>query len=51
MKKAKNKPKKNQIVQKRALKAATRRKKFKHQKHLWKQGIGLYEVYTKEERD
>lgn len=36
---------------KRALMEAKRRKAFAKQKHLWKQGIGLYEIYTAEERD
>jgi|LakMenE07Oct09ns_1017277.scaffolds.fasta_scaffold25225_2 hypothetical protein len=38
-------------AQKRALKASKRRKAYAQQKHLWDRGIGLYEVYTKEERD
>ena len=38
-------------AQKRALAAAKRRKAYAQQKHLWDKGIGLYEVYTKEERD
>ena len=51
MKKQKNLKKQARIKHRRALKSATKRKMFKHQKHLWKQGIGLYEIYTKEERD
>lgn len=51
MKRQKNQKKRSRIKLKRALKSATKRKKFKLQKHLWKQGIGLYEIYTKEERD
>jgi hypothetical protein len=51
MKKIKNKTVKNRIAQKRAKKSAQKLKKFRHQKYLWNQGIGLYEIYTKEERD
>lgn len=36
---------------KRALLETKRRKAFAKQKHLWNQGIGLYEIYTAEERD
>jgi hypothetical protein len=36
---------------KRALKAAKRRAAFKIIKENWKRGIGLYETYTKEERN
>lgn len=36
---------------KRALLAAKRRKAFAKKKHLWNKGIGLYEIYTAEERD
>lgn len=51
MKKVKNQRKRSTIKSRRALKSAAKRKRFKLQKHLWKQGIGLYEIYTKEERD
>jgi hypothetical protein len=51
MKKPKKDKKYIAAKQRRALKSAAKRKKFEHQKHLWNQGIGLYEIYTKEERD
>lgn len=38
-------------AQKRALATSKRRKAYAKQKYLWNKGIGLYEVYTKEERD
>jgi hypothetical protein len=36
---------------KRAAVENKRKKAFAKQKHLWNRGIGLYEIYTAEERD
>jgi hypothetical protein len=47
----KNSKKKNKQAHKRALLESKRRKAFAKQKHLWDQGIGLYEIYSAEERD
>lgn len=47
----KNNNKNSKKAHKRALQAAKRRKAFAKRKHLWNQGIGLYETYTAEERD
>lgn len=47
----KNNNKNSKASHKRALLKAKRRKAFAKQKHLWNQGIGLYEIYTAEERD
>ena len=47
----KNNSKNNKNAHKRALLQAKRKKAFAKQKHLWNQGIGLYEIYTAEERD
>lgn len=47
----KNNKKRVKAAHKRALIETKRRKAFAKQKHLWKQGIGLYEIYTAEERD
>jgi hypothetical protein len=47
----KNNNKHNKSAHKRALLKAKRKKAFAKQKHLWNQGIGLYEIYTAEERD
>jgi len=47
----KNNKKSNKQAHKRALLEARRKKAFAKQKHLWNQGIGLYETYTAEERD
>lgn len=49
MKKTNNKN--NKKAHKRALLEAKRRKAFAKQKHLWNRGVGLYEIYTAEERD
>ena len=47
----KNNNKRVTIKHKRAAVKTKRRKAFAKQKHLWNQGIGLYEIYTAEERD
>ena len=47
----KNNNKRVTIKHKRAAEKTKRRKAFAKQKHLWNQGIGLYEIYTAEERD
>jgi hypothetical protein len=47
----KKQTKQNKRKNKRALISIKRRKAYAQQKHLWDRGIGLYEVYTKEERD
>jgi hypothetical protein len=47
----KNNNKKSKNAHKRALLETKRKKAFAKQKHLWNQGIGLYEIYTAEERD
>ena len=41
----------NRKTHKRALKAANRRKAFAKQKHLWDQGIGLYDTEPEKERN
>jgi hypothetical protein len=51
MKKQTNNSKKIRQSHKRALTEAKRKKAFAKQKHLWNQGIGLYEIYTAEERN
>ena len=47
----KNSRKNNKKAHKRALASAKRLKAFAKKKHYWRQGIGLYEIYTAEERD
>jgi hypothetical protein len=47
----KNNNKKTVRRHKRAVVETKRKKAFAKQKHLWNQGIGLYEIYTAEERD
>lgn len=51
MKKNNNKHTMVRNKHKRAAKAAERRAKFQKIKENWKRGIGLYEIYTKEERN
>jgi hypothetical protein len=47
----KNNNKNNKQAHKRAILEAKRKKAFAKQKHLWDRGIGLYEIYSAEERD